>query len=118
MTIATMDSQSVSLDWKPDVIPKDGTLYNWPFKPLMALKWLKDYIFAPVQLFFTFLGLFVWFFLTPSMTYMNTLSWDWILIIYFRNVALLSLITGTVHFWLYIKKGQGSQFQYNNKGQP
>ena len=116
MSDAVLDRQSDSLDWKPETISKDRTLYNWPVKPWQILKWLKDYIFAPVQLFYTCLGLFVWFFLTPSMTYMNTFSWDWILILYFRNVALLFLITGTVHFWLYIQKGQGTQFQFNKKG--
>ena len=111
-----MDSQSVSLDWKPDIIPKDGTLYSWPFRPLMALKWLKGHLFAPTQLLLTCLGLVVWFFLTPSLTYMKIFSWDWILTLYIRNVALIFLVTGTVHFWLYIKKGQGSQFQFNKKG--
>ena len=116
MTDSILDRQPDSLYWEPETISKDRTLYNWPPKPLQTLKWFKDYLFSPIQLFFALLGLFVWFFLTPSMTTMKTFSWDWILIIYFRNVALLSLITGTVHFWLYIKKGQGSQFQYNNKG--
>jgi len=67
MKIATTNSQSVSVDWKPVVISKDGTFYNWPFKPLMALKWLKDYLFAPIQLLHTCFGLVVWFFLTPSL---------------------------------------------------
>ena len=67
MKIATTNSQSVSVDWKPAVISKDGTLYNWPFKPLMALKWLKDHLFAPIQLLHTCFGLVVWFFLTPSL---------------------------------------------------
>ena len=116
MKIATTNSQSVSLDWKPDIIPKDGTLYSWPFRPLMALKWLKDYLFTPVQLLHTCFGLVVWFFLTPSLTYMKIFSWDWILTLYIRNVALFFLVTGTVHFWLYIKKGQGSLFQFNKKG--
>ena len=41
-------------------------------------------------------------FLTPSLTYMKIFSWDWILTLYIRNVALIFLVTGTVHFWLYI----------------
>ena len=116
MTVATINSQSFSMDWKPGIIPKDGTLYNWPFKPLVVLKWLKDYFFAPVQLLQTVLVLVVWLFLTPSLTRMETLSWDWILTLYLRNVALLFLVTGSVHFWLYIKKGQGHNFQFNKNG--
>ena len=83
-------------DWKPDVIKKDGTLYDWPFRPLVALKWFKNYFFAPVQLYHTGLALIVWFFLTPDLSRMQAFSWDWILTLYFRNCGLMFLVMGTV----------------------
>ena len=63
MIVNTIDSVTPIEDWKPDVIKKDGTLYDWPFRPLVALKWFKNYFFAPVQLYHTGLALIVWFFL-------------------------------------------------------
>ena len=103
-------------DWKPESIKQDRSLYNWPFLPLKGLIWLKNYLFSPIQFFHATLGLFVWFFLTPNLTEMKVFSWDWMLTLYFRNVGLLFLVTGTVHFWLYIKKEQGDQFQFDKKG--
>ena len=105
-----------NVGWRPGIIKENGALYNWPFKPMKGLMWLKDYLFSPVQIFQTVLVLVVWFFLTPDFNQMKIFSWDWILILYLRNVALLFLVTGTVHFWLYIKRGQGEQFQFNKKG--
>lgn len=116
MIDTTIVSGTAIEDWKPDVIKKDGTLYDWPFRPQVALKWLKDYFFAPVQLYHTGLALIVWFFLTPDLSRMQAFSWDWILTLYFRNVGLLFLVMGTVHFRLYIQKAQGAQYQYNRKG--
>ena len=47
---------------------------------------------------------------------MQTLAWDWVALIYLRNVGLLFLVTGSAHFWLYVRKGQGSNFQFNKQG--
>ena len=115
MTDTTLNI-SEAVDWRPEIIQKDQSLYNWPFKPMKGLMWLKDYLFRPIQIFHTVLVLLVWFFLTPDLREMKIFSWDWILALYLRNVALLFLVTGTFHFWLYIKKGQGKKFQYDKKG--
>ena len=115
MTDTTLNI-SEEVDWRPEIIEKDQSLYNWPFKPMKGLMWLKDYLFGPVEIFHTVLGLVVWFFLTPDLREMKIFSGDWMLSLYLRNVALLFLVTGSVHFWLYIKKGQGEQFQYNKTG--
>ena len=58
---------SEEVDWRPEIIEKDQSLYNWPFKPMKGLMWLKDYLFGPVEIFHTVLGLVVWFFLTPDL---------------------------------------------------
>ena len=112
----TTQNISEGVDWKPATIKKDRSLYNWPFYPLKGLIWLKNYLLAPIQIFHVSLALFVWFFLTPDLSLMKVFSWDWMLALYFRNVGLLFLVTGTVHFWLYIKKEQGEQFQFDKKG--
>jgi len=102
--------------WKPAIVEKDHSFYNWPFKPMKGFIWLKDYLFRPIQIFHTVLALFVWFFLTPDLSKMQIFSWDWILFLYLRNVALLFLVTGSIHIWLYVKKGQLDKFQYDKKG--
>ena len=112
----TTQNISEGVGWKPATIKQDGSLYHWPFYPLKGLIWLKNYLFAPAQIFHVTLALFVWFFLTPDLSVMKVFSWDWMLALYFRNVGLLFLVTGTVHFWLYIKKSQGEQFQFDKKG--
>ena len=104
------------ITWRPAIVEKDHSLYNWPFNPMKGLMWLKDYLFRPIQIFHAVLALFVWFFLTPDLSKMQIFSWDWFLVLYLRNVALLFLVTGSIHIWLYIKKGQGDQCQYDNKG--
>ena len=116
MATTTIEQQLNQAEWKPAILVKGETLYNWPFRPKIALKWLKNYLFGPIALIHAGFGLFTWFFLTPSLATMQTFAWDWITLIYLRNVGLLSLVTGSAHFWLYVRMGQGSDFQFNKHG--
>jgi hypothetical protein len=116
MTATTIEQAETQANWKPAILVKGETPYSWPFQPKVALKWLKNYLFGPISLIHAGLGLFTWFFLTPSLATMQNLAWDWVALIYLRNVGLLFLVTGSAHFWLYVRKGQGSDFQFNKQG--
>ena len=100
MTATTIEQTETQVDWQPAILVKGETPYNWPFQPKVALKWLKNYLFGPIALIHAGLGLFTWFFLTPSLATMQTLALDWVALIYLRNVGLLFLVTGSAHFWL------------------
>jgi sterol desaturase/sphingolipid hydroxylase (fatty acid hydroxylase superfamily) len=115
MTDTTLNSAE-AVDWRPEIIEKDQSLYNWPFKSMKGLMWLKGYLFSPQSLIPSGLALITWFFLTPDLARMQVFSWDWILLIYLRNVALLTLVVGTVHYRLYIRKVQESEYQYDLNG--
>ena len=100
--------------WKPEPI-ESGGLYFWPPQYKKTLHWLKANLSNPR--FFLQVGilLITWFFLTPDLTRMKVLEFDWILFIYFRNVALLVMVVAPIHYWLYVKKAQGTKFKFNSK---
>ncbi len=100
--------------WKPNDPIRYPDVFIWPPKMEGILRWLPGYIF-PWGLFYGLLALLVWTFLTPSMTRMQNLSLDWVALIALRNAVLLSLIVGTQHYWLYIKRAQATAFKYNRK---
>jgi len=54
-------------------------------------------------------------YLTPSVETMQTLSINWIGLVFIRNVILTILIVGTWHFFLYTRKSQNTEFKYNSK---
>ncbi len=116
MTDTIIDNHGFRDGWKPEIIKKTGTLYDWPPHFMVILGWLKGYLFSPQSLIHAGLALVIWFFLTPDMAQMQVFSWDWILLLYLRNVALLTLVVGIVHYRLYIRKVQGSEYQYDLNG--
>ena len=88
-------------------------LYAWPPRPLAALRWLGGSLLFPWGLFFIALAVVSWNFLTPSLDRMSTLAPGWVLLIWLRNAALLTLVAGGLHWWLYMRRAQGSRFKYN-----
>ncbi|MBO6727802.1 MAG: sterol desaturase family protein [Rhizobiaceae bacterium] len=101
--------------WRPFKAIEYPPIVTWPMKPLAALKWFAGfpgYLF-PWNTFYFAVGLAVWYFATPSMETMKTLSWDWVAFIFVRNMALVIAYYSIWHFWLYIKRAQDTQFKFN-----
>ena len=103
--------------WRPNKKINYGPVLVWPFRLFAFLKWLFGYpgFIFPWNLFYICLAIFVWMYLTPSIETMQTLSIDWISLVFLRNVILTILVVGTWHFFLYMRKSQNTEFKYNAK---
>ena len=100
--------------WKPNTPIRYPDVFVWPPKLAGIARWLPRYVF-PWGVAYAALALIVWTFLTPAPDRMQTLSLDWIGLIALRNAALLCLIVGGQHYWLYVKRAQGTEFKYNRR---
>ena len=89
MADTTLDGRDDKSKWQPEPLKEDG-IYFWPIRPRTTLQWLKGYFFSPISLFHTALPLLTWFYLTPDLASMKTFELDWIVIIFIRNVVLLT----------------------------
>jgi sterol desaturase/sphingolipid hydroxylase (fatty acid hydroxylase superfamily) len=100
--------------WKPNGKIHYPDVFVWPPRLFGVLKWLPGYL-IPWRVTYGLLGLFVWTFLTPSVERIQVLAIDWVALIALRNAALLILIVGGQHYWLYIRRAQNTAFKYNRK---
>ena len=66
------------------------------------------------MLFFAVAAIVSWLFFIPDLSRTVTFQIGWMAEIYQRNVVLVSLLAGGLHFLLYVAKGQGKKFKYNN----
>jgi len=101
-------------DWTPSEAIKTAPLFVWPPQPFNFLKWLPSY-FLPWNVVFMALGAIYWFWLTPSVETMRTLSIGWIVYLLVRNMAAVLLIHGALELRLYVRRRQGTSFKYNSK---
>ncbi len=96
----------------PDPI-EHPPLYDWPPRPVAALRWIVTGLMFPWGFFFTALAVVTWNWLTPATSTMQTLSPGWMGLIWLRNAALLTIIAGVLHWWLYIRRSQDLDYKFN-----
>lgn len=96
MTDTILDERDRRGVWSPGINQMQGLIYHWPPRLRNILIFLKSNV-RPISLFHLGLVLITWFFLTPDLGQMQVFAWEWILLIYLRNVGLLTLIWGTLH---------------------
>lgn len=104
--------------YQPDIPIADTPLFDWPPRPLASLRWLaQSWLTISMVLVELALALAVYIWLHPSPEAMKTLSADWIALIWARNTALMLLVAGGLHLWLYHFRAQGKRLKYDHREQ-
>ncbi len=100
-------------EWQPHSLPVPSPLFAWPWSPRAAFRDLWNG-FWPFNLIYIGLAVIVWLYFTPSIETTRHFEFGWIIQIYLRNAALLTLIAGGLHLRLYIRRSQGQQYKYSD----
>lgn len=101
-------------DWKPSAAVALPPIWTWPPNLLAVLNWLPGYLF-PWNAFHMATALLYWFFIVPDVATMKTLSWNWALWLYAVNAAAIFVMYGSIEFFFYVRRRQGTRFKYNGK---
>ena len=104
-------------EWQPAELIQTPPVFVWPPRPLAFLKWLFGFpgYLMPWNLFFMAVAIVSWLFLTPELERMTRFEPGWMIAIYLRNAAIMTLFFGAWHVRLYIRKAQGKRYKYNNR---
>ena len=54
-------------------------------------------------------------YLTPALASMTEFAPGWIATIWLRNAFWLTLVAGGLHWWLYLRRGQGSEYKFHER---
>ena len=102
-------------DYQPPSTIALPALYQWPLRPLAVLKYLLFDMLFPWGYLYILLGFASWYYLTPSLAAMSEFSAGWIALLWLRNAALLTLVAGGLHWWLYMRRSQGDDYKYHRR---
>jgi sterol desaturase/sphingolipid hydroxylase (fatty acid hydroxylase superfamily) len=72
-------------------------------------------ILYPWVVLYLVLSVVIWRWLLPSEATMASLQPGWIAGIWFRNLVLVGVIVGGLHWWLYVRRAQGDDFKFNSR---
>jgi sterol desaturase/sphingolipid hydroxylase (fatty acid hydroxylase superfamily) len=111
------DAPAVHADrgWRPDEPLGRAPLFKRPFSLAKTLKFiLRMYFGSPLAVFYWTLPVLTWIFLSPDLGTIRQLEPGWIGAILARNLLLIALFAGALHWHLYVRKAQGMKFKYRN----
>ena len=117
MAETTFDTDTGKHDAPPATPIVAAPVFVWPPRPLAMLKFfvaMPGY-FLPLNSLYMGLAVVTWFLLTPELAAMKTFQWDWIAVVYGRNLGLVFLVFGGLHLRFYTLKAQGRSFMLNRR---
>ncbi len=91
-------------------------LFDWPISPKKCLSFILNYwLQKSDRTIFLLITFFTYFILFPPIETMSILSFEWISLLALRNYIMVLIIAGGLHWWFFIYKGQGNEFQYDTR---
>src|ERR1035437_6250017 len=90
-------------EWRPPYPCSYGPLFAWPPRLVKLFKWLFQWggYLWPENTLWVGLSVLTWYWLTPGLERCREFRWDWLAMIYGRNLVLLWIIAGGWHLLLY-----------------
>jgi len=103
----------------PQVPVQTSPLFSWPPQPAKALKWIAGSWFAIGEnIILVALACLIWFFASPSLETAKTLEAGWIGFIFVRNLVLMILVAGGLHWFFHSRKKQKDHLKFDPRDVP
>jgi len=87
-------------------------LFRSPGQPVAMLRWLVTKYLWPQSLLWVAIAALVHRFATPGLERFTSLSVDDVAILWLRNAVLMLAVIGGQHWWLHIRRAQGTDYKY------
>ena len=98
----------------PNVPIQTSPFFSWPPDLSRMGRWLSvRWLSFTENLLILSIALICYTFFQPSLETMSTLHWSWIAGIWLRNMVLMSLVAGGLHWYFYMRRGQGERLKYD-----
>ncbi|MFK7940707.1 MAG: sterol desaturase family protein [Roseovarius sp.] len=98
----------------PNVPIQTSPFFSWPPDPARMWRWLaRQWLTFTENLLILAIALITYTFFQPSLETMATLHWQWIGAIWLRNIVLMSMVAGGLHWYFYMRRGQAERLKYD-----
>lgn len=93
-----------------------SALFDWPPRPVdVFLALTKRWVTVTRNVFFLLMALAVYHWLMPPLATFAEFSWGWVLEIFVRNIVLMLIVAGSLHWYLFIRRGQGDTTKFDKR---
>ncbi len=103
-------------EWRPENPVTFAPIFVWPPQLNRFLSWLYNYLFT-WNLVYLAVVIFSYYYLQPPLEELKTFNISWILTLFIRNMALVWIVYGGWHLYLYKFKARGTNAKYSPRWQ-
>lgn len=90
-------------------------LFQSPPRPLGMVRWLITKYMWPQSIAWIGLAALMYQTVTPGLDRFASLGLDDVALLWLRNTAMMLVIIGGQHWWLHIRRGQGTDYKYEER---
>jgi len=112
------DAEVKNPDWgfHPELPIENAAIFEWPPRPDAAVRSLVAmWLPLTTSLVWLLMAFAAWTWLSPSLETMATFNWDWVALIYVRNLLTMLVIGGFLHLYFYSFKMQGERWRFDTR---
>ncbi|MCI5097198.1 MAG: sterol desaturase family protein, partial [Rhodobacteraceae bacterium] len=113
-----MEGMSREWNYHPDLPLQDPSVFQWPPNPAYLLGWLaRNWLTLSERVIMALVAVALWFFFYPSLEQAQSFAFGWIAQIWVVNFAMICLFAGSLHWFFYIRQGQGKKLKFDHRPQ-
>ena len=116
MVETTTDPEAERWNYRPARGVPLNPLFEWPLRPSKVWAWYRSAWLQITALTCCFvLAMVLYFAFLPPLETMQNFAWGWVLTVWAMNVGAQTLVAGSLHWWLYMRKGQGHRTKFEKR---
>ena len=110
-------SANSSWNYHPDLPLANPSIFQWPTNPTFLFKWIfNNWLTLSERILLVALSILLWKFCYPDFNKVQVLSFDWVAQTYVVNFLLILTFAGLLHWYFYMRKGQGDELKFDRRG--
>lgn len=105
--------------YMPNVPVQTSPVFTWPPQPLNAVRWLANSWFTIGEnIILVALAVAIWFIFQPTPEEAQSLSLYWIAETFIRNIILMCIVAGGLHWYFHSGKKQDQELKFDAREVP
>ena len=113
---ANPDPMSREWNYHPDLPLANPSIFQWPPRAGFLTRWfIRNWLMLSERVLMVVLAVACWLWLYPSLDAARNPGMGWIVQIWLVNLALMIAVAGGLHWYFYMRKGQGALLKFDRR---
>ncbi|MGB3179364.1 MAG: sterol desaturase family protein [Albidovulum sp.] len=105
-------------NYHPDLPLSDPSIFKWPPAPGFMLRWFaRNWLMLSERVMIAILAVMIWAVALPKLDVADSFAFGWVAQVWTVNMALMCVIAGGLHWYFYMRRGQGKRLKFDARDQ-